>query len=1035
MTALYHAFIQRPLLVNLTAVFVVLTALLALGTVQYDTFPKIDLGLATVITARPGAGPEDMELSVTIPLEDEILEVDDLAKVTSNSMEGLSVITIRIDPDSDDPDKVLADLQKAVDRAAAKLPADLPEKPRLEEISSQSIAVLELHVSGLVPEAVLRRTADHLSDALREIAGIAGIDKIGYRDREVRILLAPERLHRLGISPDEIAQAVRRRNLRDAGGSISSFTAERKVVTVGQFDHPKQVEEVIIRAGRPGDVVRIRDVADVMLDYEDWQVKSRLDGTDGITLSVRKTGTADGLTTAAAVKRFVQEVRPTLPTGVRLTVVNDLSRFTYDMLDVLIGNAVVGFALALGVLIAFFPLRIAFWISVGLPVALAITVSLMPLAGLGINVMTLTAMILVLGMLVDDAIVTGESIARTQEQGDVTTRGAAAATAAVARPVITSTATTILAFAPAAFLGGLEGEVMWMMPVVVALMLGGSMIECQFMLPCHLAHGARVHRPKRWFTHVQRVYDRMILAVLRRRYAVIAAFVAAAVAIAVWSAEGLRFTLYPDVDIDTFFLKVELPEGSSFAYTADKTRELETLVREVVPPDDLLNIATTIGEHDTVLMTPTEGRSPAWARVAVYMRPQGERRTNSNDIMRGLRARVRALAGYKSIILTPLKDTPVAGKPVEVEVIASSEAQFEVARDLVEFLKAQPGVTEVWTSFKPGKDVVRLELDHLAMAARGLTVRDVIRTVRVAFDGEIIDSLRTIDEEIDYRLQYRPGDQGRIDTLRALTIINADGQPVPLRAVAEVQSRPGEASINHYLGDRTVTVFAEIDRGKISAAQANQALADHVRDTRLIQRFDDVRLWYGGELEQQQEAIGNVGIAFQVCLLAMFLLLIILFNSVTQPLLIMTVIPFGFVGVLLAFLVQGLEMSMMSLIGILGLAGVLVNDSVVMIDHVNRTTHAAVAAGRDRLEAVAEGAMSRLRPIVITSITTVAALAPAAYGLAGDNPYMTPMIMVILWGVLTGTLVSLVLLPCLYMVDEDLKERVRLVFRAQGRGG
>ncbi len=1027
MTAVYNAFITRPLLVNLAVVFFLATAVLALNTVQYDTFPKIELGLVTVITTRPGAGPEDMELSVTVPLEEEILKTDELAKVTSNSMEGLSVITVRIDPDSDNPGRVRAELQKAVDRATARLPADLPEKPRVEEVSSQSIAVLELHVSGSVPEATLRRVADQLADAVREIDGVAGIDKIGYRDREVRILLSPDRLHRLGLAPADIAAAIRQRNVRDSGGSIESFTTERKVVTVGQFAHPKEVAEVIVRTGALGDVVRVRDVADVVLDYEDWQVRSRLDGVDGITLAVRKTRSADGLTTAAAVRRFVADLHPTLPAGVRLTVVNDLSRFTYDMLDVLIGNAVIGFALALIVLLVFLPVHSAFWIAFGLPIALAITVSLMPLVGLGINVMTLTAMILVLGMLVDDAIVTGESIARRHEAGERSSLATAAATAAVARPVVTSTATTILAFTPAAFLGGLEGAVMWMMPVMVALMLGGSLLECQFMLPCHLAHGARVNRPKRWFAWVQAQYDRAILGILRYRYGTVAAFLLVTAGVGVWSAQQLRFTLYPDVDIDTFYLKVELPEGRSFAYTADKTRELEALVRSIVPADDLLNIATTIGEYDTVLLTPTEGRSPTWARVAVYMRPQGERTVDSNEMMQILRSRVRALDGYKSIVLTPLKDTPVAGKPVQVEVIGADTDRHAVARRLDAFLKQQSGVTEVWTSFKPGKDVVRLALDHTAMASRGLTVRDVIHSVRVAFDGEIVDTLRTIDEDIDYRLQYRPGDQGRLETLQALTVVNAAGVPVPLRAVAEFHSRPGEASIKHYFGDRTVTVFAEIDRAQVSAAAINARLADHVREERLLQQFDGVRLWYGGELEQQEEALGNFGGAFLLCLLAMLMLLIVLFNSVTQPLLIMAVIPFGVVGVLLAFVLQNLEMSMMSLIGVLGLAGVLVNDSVVMIDHVNRETRSAVAAGRDRMTAVADGAMGRLRPIVITSITTVAALAPAAYGVAGANPYMTPMIMVILWGVLTGTVISLVLLPCLYMVEQDIRLLVRRV--------
>ncbi len=1024
----YAFFVHRPLLVNMMMAFAVVGGVVAATSfMTFQTFPEIDLGIATVTTYRPGSSPEDVELSLTVPLEEEILKVDGVDKVLSSSMESLSVITVRLDPDAEDPEGILADVQKAVDRASAELPADLPKKPLVEELSSTVVPVMEIHVTGAVSEEALRRTARQLEDSLREVQGVAGVDKVGYRRREVRILLDPDRMQRLGISAAEVVGAVARRNVRDSGGALESFVAEKKVLVVGQFDRPKEVEEVIVRAAEPGNFVRVRDIAEVVLDYEDWQVLSRVDGRLGIALQVKKKAAADGLDTARAVRDFVAAARRTVPNGVELVAVNDISRFTYDMLEVLNGNAVLGLVLVAVVLLAFFHRRLALWVALGLPVAIAITFAAMPFAGLGIDVMTLSALILVLGMLVDDAIVTGESIERHREAGLAPAEASVRGVAAVARPVIVSTATTVLAFAPAAFLGGLEGKFLWALPVMALLALGGSLVECQLMLPAHLAHGGGAPpRPKRWFERVQGFYDRFIHRLIARRYQTIVVFVAVSLAIVVWGALTIRFKLYPEMDVDTFFLKVELPEGASFAYTDDKVRELEVLVREVVPAEDLLNVTVQVGHHDTDVYGAQEGRSPAWALVTAFMRPQGERRTDSNDAIAELRRRVAGLSGYKSIILRPFEDTPVLGKPVEVEVIGNDESRHRLAGILARHLEQHPGVTESWTSYKPGKDVVRLDLDHEALRSRGLTVADVTRAVRVAFDGMVIDELQTVEEKIEYRLQYRPREQGKMETLQNLVILNRDGLPVALRAVAELEVGPGEASIKHYFGERTTTVYADIDRAVTSTAAINAELQGLVEEEGLLQRFDRLRLWFGGELEQQQEAMGNAGVAFVLCLAAIFFLLVVLFNSLSQPFLIMAVIPFSFTGVLFAFALQGIEMSMLAFIGILGLAGVLVNDSVVMIDALNRRKEAARGAFLDEVE-IGRGAKERLRPVVITSVTTVAGLAPTAYGLAGSSPFMTPMVMAIAWGVLFGTFVSLLLLPCLYAAEQDLRRWARRV--------
>lgn len=1021
MRTLIAFWVARPLLVGLGTAFIAFAGLLTLGGIKYEVMPHIDLGIINITTLRPGAGPEDVELSITVPIEEELLQVDGLKKVYSASMEGISVVTLRLDPEVDDKAATLADIQKAVDRAGTHLPADLLEKPLVEEMSSLKFPVMELHLTGSVPEAVLRRESRKLADLLREVDGISGVDKVGYRRAEVRIELDPARLQQLGIPIAAIEQAIKGRNLRDSAGSLESFVAEKKVLTVGQFGDPREVGEVIVRALAPGNSVALNDLGRVLLDYEDWQVQSRTDGRLSIALLPHKKPRADGLQTSRRLRDRVADYRAGLPPGVELLVVNDISRFTYDMLDTLGSNAAIGFVLVFLTLWAFLRLRLALWVAFGLPVALLLAVSLMPLLGLGVDILTMMALILVLGMVVDDAVVAAESVEQERERGRPMVPAAIDGSARVASPIIVSTLTTVLAFAPVAFLGGLEGKFLWTFPVMVGLVLLASLFECLLLLPSHLAHsGGRPQRAaKSWLTGLQRGYDRLIRRVLRRRYWTIAGFVVGFGAILWFGALTLQFNLYPELEIDTVNFKVELPEGASFDYTIEKAAEVEALVRAEVPAYDLLNISTRIGHHDTDPYGATEGRNPAWAVLTLFMQPQGKRRSNTRQLVEHLRGKVQQLRGYKSVIVEPIRDTPVAGKPVELEIIGDDAGRMAVADELRGWLAGYPGVTDVWTSYKPGKDVVELVLDYPALASRGLSVAELTRAVRVAFDGLLVDELQTVDERIYFRLQLQPQDRGRMETLENLAIVNQDGEAVYLRSVAELRTRPGEAAIKHYLGRRTLTLYAEIDRSRVAVQRVNDALAAYVAERGLLAEHPGVRLWFGGELEQQRESLGNVGIAFAFVTVAVFMVLVLLFNSLSQPFLILLAIPFGLAGVVVGFTLQGLPLSLIALIGLMGLIGVLVNDSLVMVHSLNRTALEQGRALDD--EQLAAGAGRRLRPILITSLTTVAGLFPTAYGLAGSNPFITPMVMAMAWGLLFGTVISLFLLPCLYAADRDLK--------------
>jgi len=1018
-------FVDRPLVVNMIMVMVFTLGFLTIGNMRYEYNPNVDMGVVNITTIKAGAGPEDVELGITLPLEEELLEVEGIKKLYSNSMESLSVITLNLDLVTADKQDIMRDIQQAVDRAAARLPDDLLEKPLVEELSTLVTPVMEVHVTGEVPESLLRDVARNVADGLREVHGIASVEKHGYRRPEVRILLEPEKLAHLGISHDEIIAAIRARNLRDSGGSIDSFLAEKKIIAVGQFRDPREVETVVVRSGAPGNTVLLRDIATVVIDYEDWEVQSRVDGRMSIALQARKKARADEVHTAANVRAYVENF--SVPAGVELVMVADISRLTVNMLDVLGGNALLGLVSVLLLLCYFLELRFALWVAVGIPFAVCLSFLGLAAIDVTINAMSLTAIVLLMGILVDDAVVVSENVQRLRVEGVGLREASVLGASQVAQPVIFSALTTMLAFAPLMFLGGANGDFMLPFPLAVVVLLMASLFESLCLLPGHLAHvRQREAKPRaRAFERLREYYHQRISGWLQHRYLTLLVFVLVFIGVMFIGYRTINFSMYPDVDIDTVQIKVELPVGSRFEQTVAAVSRMETELRVFVAAEDLLAITSQVGHHDTDFYGTTEGRNHAWAIIAIQLEPLGKRSgdTDTKELVATLQAWADKQQGFDSLVVQALTDVPVVGKPVQVDVIGSGEERYTVAGQLLEYLRGHAGVTASWSSINAGKDVIELDVNHALLAARGLDMDQLVQAMRIAVDGLLVDELQTLDERVRYRLQLPLPDAGKLETLENLAVVNANGEAVYLKSLAQFSVRPGEADIKHYFGKRTVTVYGEIDSELASVNSINQDVAQWIAQQDWNERYPQLRIHMGGELEEQGEALGDLGLAAIICLISIFAALVILFNSASQPLLIMLSIPFGLVGVVVCYSVQGLSMGMMSITGVIGLVGVLVNDSLVLLHSLNedRRERGAPLSATE----VAAVARRRFRPILITSVTTAVGLLPTAYGIMGENSYISPMVMSMAWGVVFGGLVSLVLLPVMYMVEQDIRAKFR----------
>ncbi|MDG2273218.1 MAG: efflux RND transporter permease subunit, partial [Halioglobus sp.] len=863
MRQLTRWFVDRPLVVTMIMVMVFAMGFLTIADMRYEYNPAVDMGVVNITTIKAGAGPEEIELAITLPLEEELLEVEGVKKVYSNSMENLSVITVSLDLDAAEKQEIMRNIQQAVDRAFARLPQDLPEKPRMEELSTLVTPVMEVHITGDVPEALLRDVARNVADGLREVEGIASVEKRGYRRPEVRILLNSEKLAKLGIGHKEIITAIRARNKRDSGGAVDSFMTEKNIIAIGQFRDPREIETVVVRSGAPGNTVLLRDVATFVSDYEDWDVQTRVNGRLSIALQARKKTLSDELHTAANVRAFVDSV--SLPQGVELVMVADISRLTVNMLDVLGGNALLGLMSVLLLLCYFLQVRFALWVTLGIPFAVCLSFLLMASIDVTINAMSLTAIILIMGVLVDDAVVVSENTQRLRSAGVGRKEASIQGAAQVSQPVIFSALTTMLAFAPLLFLGGISGEFMWFLPASVIILLCASLFESLCLLPSHLAGvPMRAKDPARpTFDRLHAFYHRTITVWLRHRYRTLVLFLIMFIAVMTLGALTIKFSLFPDIDIDTVHVKVELPTGSSFDETVAKVSQLEKDLRQFVVAEDLLAITSQIGHHDTDFYGATEGRNHAWALIALQLEPLGRRSGNTNtyDVVRKMQDWAAQQSGFKSLVVQAQTDVPVAGRPIQVEVISSGDERYDVARHIGNFLRAHTAVTNTWTSATPGKDVIELEVNHALLKARGLTMEHLITAMRIAVDGLVVDELQTLDERVSYRLQLPLAAAGKLQTLENLAVVNDDGQAIYLNAVANFSLHPGEADIKHYLGKRTVTVYGEIDTDQTSVQQINTELAQWIALQHWNDIYPQLRLSQGGEMEEQSEALGDLGTA------------------------------------------------------------------------------------------------------------------------------------------------------------------------------
>ena len=1020
MHTFFKFFASRHKLANLFTIAVILLGLYSLSYIQRDRRPHVDFGQMTVTTRYPGASSEDVELNVTNKIEEQLKGVRGIEEVISFSMENMSTIQVNLDPDASNPEEIKLEIREAVGRVT-DLPEEVDDLPLVKDIKSSITPVLEIGITGDMPYRERRAVVDQLQKQLEEIPGVSTVEKYGYRAREIRIEVKSSALEDYQISLGEIIAAIQGQNIRATAGTFESFTSEKSVVTLAQFSDPFEVGDVIVRSTFEGLHVKIKDLAIVRDDFEDERVISRVNTQPAMSLLVSKKENADIIRTVDAIKKLVSKEQQFFPDGVGVHYANDASDRVRSRMDVVVSNAFMGFLLVVIVLTAFLKFRTALWVALSIPVTLLGVIFLLPMFNELLSSIALAAMVLVLGIIIDDAIVISENIHRHRELGKSPLEAATEGIKEVFAPVVTTILTTALAFVPMFFISGRMGKFIYVIPLVVCLALFVSLFEVTIALPAHILGGLKGKSGKEhagdsraWFLPVQRLFKFVIYYVLKLRYVFVVFFVLLFVFSVRHAVRNMDFVLFPSGSADELSVQIEMPIGTPLQVTSEKTGEVEYLIDSLLG-EDLMSSITRVGRGGAFAGVEVENM----AQISLLLTPTTERDRTGVEIVKELRQKGRDIPGISKITYS-VKSVgfALAGKPISLRVVGSDDAMRRKLADSIETIMLTiDGVRDIERDDKLGKEQIEIVANREKLARADLTIADIAQNIRIAYDGQIVTSVRYGEEDVDFRVSLQAKARKSLEYLSQLLIPNKKGRLIPLGEVTSFKTGPGPTNFYHYNGERAVTITASVDQNITSPMAASKSILGQID---IENDWSGMRIRTGGESKESSSSMIDLLVALALAVIGIYFLLILLFNSFSQPLMVLLAIPFGLIGVIGAFILHDQAPSFVAMLGVIGLAGVVVNDSLVLVSHINRLKEKN--SKLNILQVVIEGTTDRLRPILITTFTTVASLLPLAYGIGGSDEMMTPMALALGYGLLFATFLTLGLVPCFYLIGQDVSK-------------
>ena len=1048
--------VRQIVFVNLSFAIVIFAGVLFAKRIPVDLYPDISFNMAIVTTVWSGASADEVERLVTTKLEDEIRDVDGIKNLTSFSRAGVAAIEVEWDETLSDIEyeAALNELRAAVDRVN-DLPPDLDEEPYIRELSvSEEFHVVTVAVTdvGGVGEYTLREVARDLERRVERLPGVRKADLRGERDRELRVYVDRDKALQYDLTLAELSAVIARNNQNVPAGSLAAQGREITVRGLGNFTTPASLAATVVKKDPGGNHVRLGDLARVEAGFAKRRLLARHNGREAIVVGIAKDADADINVLARAVRDFVDGYQSELPPGVETPVTSDTSLMVRDRIRVMVSNLTLGIVLVMAVLWFTVGFRNALIVTVGIPFSFLCAFLLFPLFDITINIISLVGFVMVSGMLVDHAIVIVENIYRRVEEGEPFREAIVHGTEEVMWPVIATVATTLAAFTPMLMITGTSGEFSSILPKTVIVVLIGSLFEALVVLPAHyLDWGSRAHvgasgksagaglfaaarrisdrardRVDTWLEGSRATYLRAQSALLHHRYAFLGACVAG-----LWFSCGLqqhvRVDLFPS-DFDEAFVSVRAPVDFPIEKTDALMKAMEEELRQM--SDDIADFTSYAGYAMNADRDPVFGANYGLAFVQFT-----ETRGNKQDpgaVLGRIRERMKSFEerhadSLESLTVMAPRHGPPIGKPVAVRIMSED---YTVAKQVAGAVKAElaatPGVFNIEDNVPEGPLELRIALHEHRASLHGLAFQDVATALRAANDGLVPSTFKdpNSDEDVDIRVLLEGEQRSAMGDLLEVEVRTPGGYLVKLGDVARVEVARGFQRLYHYDAERAIVVYADVDGISATSTSANDAMRARFADA--AERFPGVALVFGGEDQETRRTMEDMMRALGIALLAIYSILATLFRSYLQPFVVMSVVGFAFVGVTIGLFVTGGALSMWVMYATVGLAGIVVNDSLVLMDFVNRER----ARGTPVMESVGLASSRRFRPILLTTVTTIAGLLPMSLGIPEKSTVFGPFATALVFGLSVASLLTLFVVPAIYLAIEDARVAVA---RRRGR--
>ncbi|RRJ84535.1 efflux RND transporter permease subunit [Aestuariirhabdus litorea] len=1011
---------------NLLMGLMILAGLWALDRLNTQFFPEFEVDLITVNVVWSGASAEDVERAITVPIERELKGINGIEKNFATSSSGMSSFRLEVDPDTE-IGLVLDDVKQAID-SVTNLPEDA-EEPVVQKLARYE-SVAKVLVTGTDTLAELVPLVYRMERELLSL-GIRKVNFTGMPDEEIAIQIAPEQLHDLGLTLEEVAALVRQRSRDLPAGTAGRKEGSRMVRSLGQERSVGGFESLPLLAQENGVLLRLGDVARIERRPQDGESYITYKGKPAIQMSLMRAKKDDTLNSARLMNQWLEQKRAELPSSISLIVYDESWTYLRDRINLLLKNGLGGLVLVIAILFLFLNVRVAWWVTVGIPVSFLAALAVLYLTGGSINLISLFGMIMTLGIIVDDAIVVGENTLARLQSGDNPLHASVSGARRMLAPVVASSMTTIAAFLPLLMIGGNIGNVLIDIPTVVICVIIASLVECLLILPGHLRHSLKHQgEPGPWRQGFDAAFDRfreqrfrrwVRLFIAYRTTTITAALALFVVSLSLVATGWIKFTFFPTIDSTVVNASVQFSVGTS---DTEVNRFLSYLEETLFETDAELGgglVVHAISLHKQGLINDFSGlfdSGDEYGALKVEIVSADQRTLTNQQIIDAWRSRIQLPPGIEKFSIAQQQAGP-PGKPVEIKLVGGhvdtlKEASLILQRALLEYR----GVSNVDDDLPYGREQIIYRLKPAAQAL-GLTLQGVGRQLRSALDGQLVQVFHDANAEVEVRVVLPDVDRDYLNRLRQMPFIMPNGQTELLDNVVEFVSRQGIDSLNRVDGELAVLVTADVDE---TSGNADEIISQ-LQETTFVELQDHfgVRIEFEGRSAEQRETIADMLRGLVLALLLIYIILAWVFSSYSWPFAVMLAIPFGVTGAILGHLVMGLDMTILSLFGVFGLTGIVINDSIVLISFY----HELREQGWTISEAIVEAACKRLRAVLLTSLTTIAGLTPILFETSLQAQFLIPMATSIVFGLAFGTLLVLLVIPAQLIVIESLTAKLR----------